>query len=297
MNIAITTPTGKVGRATTEVLMKSGASVTLLARNPQKVAHFTRLGAKVKQGSLEDEAFVLEATRGADVLFWVTPPQYVATDMRVYQERLGRIAAAAVRAVGIERVVHLSSIGAQHLQRVGPISGLGAIEQTLNQTAAHVSHLRPTFFMENFFMHLQSIATGRRIAMPLPGSLKMPAIATRDIGQVAAARILDVQWTGRSVLELVGPSLHSLEESVQILGKAIGTPISFVTASDEQTKAAMLGMGMSENVADLMLEMYAAFRQNRVAPEGQPRITTTTLEQWAAEVFRPAYQQVAQATA
>ena len=63
MSIVITTPTGHIGSKLAEKLLDAGAEVTLLARNPDKVAGFAARGAKVAQGSLEDEAFVVAATR------------------------------------------------------------------------------------------------------------------------------------------------------------------------------------------------------------------------------------------
>jgi hypothetical protein len=54
----------------------------------------------------------------------------------------------------------------------------------------------------------------------------------------------------------------------------------------------MLGMGISASVADGFLEMYQGFNQGLSAPTQarSPATTTaTTLEQFAAAVFAPAF--------
>ena len=79
MKVAVTTPTGNIGRVVTDKLLDAGADVTLLVRDPGKVRAFTERGAETEAGSLDDGEYVKKATAGAECLFWVTPPNYAAT--------------------------------------------------------------------------------------------------------------------------------------------------------------------------------------------------------------------------
>ena len=97
MKIVVTTPTGNIGKALTGHLMEAGHEVVLPCRNPDKVEDFTRRGARAVKGSLEDQAYLTETLRGADALFWLTPPDFEAADFRAQQNRLGRAAAGAIR--------------------------------------------------------------------------------------------------------------------------------------------------------------------------------------------------------
>ena len=115
-------------------------------------------------------------------------------------------------------------------------------------------------------------------------------IATADIAKAAADRILDATWTGRSVIEIVGPEELTFEGAARTLGAAVGKELKHVTTTPEQTREAMIGMGLSANVADTMLEMYGAFTDGTVAPEGGPQQTETTLKTFAEKVFRPAME-------
>lgn len=290
MKIAVTTPTGNIGRALADLLLDAGREVILLARQPDKVKPMVDRGAIVHQGSLEDRNFVIEATRGADVLFWLTPNDYGSNNLHAYQNMLGDNAVAAIKANKIARVVDVSSVGAHHATGTGPVVGLHDIEKKLEATGAHVTHLRPGYFMENFLMSAQGIASNNAVFLPLPGTARVPFIATSDIATAAADRILDESWTGHSVIELVGPEEMSFDEAATTLGEAVGKQITHVETTPEQTRDALTSMGVHENTAELFLELYAGMREGKLSPETPPKTGTTTLGAFANEVFRPTFE-------
>src|SRR4028119_1297471 len=108
MRTAATTPTGNVGGRVVERLLESDAEVVVLARHPERLPEAVRARAQVRQGTLEDADFVHQATAGADALFLLVPPHATTDDWEGFQLGIGRIAADAVRANGIGRVVVLS---------------------------------------------------------------------------------------------------------------------------------------------------------------------------------------------
>jgi uncharacterized protein YbjT (DUF2867 family) len=290
MKIAIIAPSGNIGRPLTARLLDAGTEVTLLARTPAKVKDFEERGARVLEGSLADQAFVTEATGGSDALFWLTPPDFASTDHRAYQKRLGENAAAAIKANSISRVVNLSSTGAQLPTGAGPVSGLHHVENLLNAVARNITHLRPGFFMENFLGQLDSIKNMGSVFMPVSGDFRTPMIATRDIAEAAAKRLLDRSWTGRTVLALHGPADLSLNEAAATLSEAIEMPVAHVKVTPVEAREALLGMGASPNVADEMVELYTSWDQGLFKPAEHrtgETTTPTTLAEFASEVLRP----------
>jgi uncharacterized protein YbjT (DUF2867 family) len=187
-------------------------------------------------------------------------------------------------------VVNLSSIGAELESGAGPISGLHDVEGLLDDAGASTTHLRPGFFFENLLWQMDAIRSSRAIALPVSGDRRCPMIATRDIGRVAADRLADGGWTGQSVEELHGPAELSFNEVAEILSEALGRKITFVRCEPQQMRQAIIEHGVSENVADAMLEMYAALEAGKLRST-QPRrrrITTpTTLAEFAHEVLAP----------
>ena len=293
MRIAVTAPTGNVGRPLVARLLEAGAGdgLVLLARHPGKLAHAASLGAAVRAGSLQDAAFVAEATRGADVLFWLTPPHYAAPDLRAYYGGLGRHAAAAIEANRIPRVVHLSSTGAQLERGTGPIVGLHDVETLLDAACPNVTHLRPAAFFQNFFWQVPSIREMGAIFLPVAGSARSAMVDTRDVAAVAAERLLDSGWTGRTTRGLHGPADLGYDEAAAIISSAAGRRVAHVQVTPEQARDALLGMGMSPGAADAMLELYRAVNDGTIVSE-EPRsletTTPTTFAEFAREILAPA---------
>jgi uncharacterized protein YbjT (DUF2867 family) len=292
MKIAITTPSGHVGSAATDYLLDFGGDiqVKLLARRRQNLDRFVRRGAEVAIGSQDDKEFMASATRDVDALLWVTPPGFGSDDVRALQNRVGKAAAFAIRSNQIPRVVNLSSIGANLSSGVGPINGLYDVEGLLDDVTDNITHLRPGFFFENLLMQLETIKHWGRFSLPISGSRRYPMIATRDIGRVAAERLADTNWSGQYIRELHGPADLSFDEVAQILSHTLGIKIVYVQCNRQQARKALLESAMSENLADLILEMYDAVESGTLQPlePRSPQTTTpTTLIEFAREIIFP----------
>ena len=232
---------------------------------PDKLTDFIKRGAETVIGAQDDVDYLCKATQGVDALFWATPPGYGSDNVRAFQNRLGAAAAKAIQTNKIARVVNLSSIGADLESGNGPIGGLHDIEGLLNKTACHVTHLRPGFFFENLLWQLDSIRKWGRISLPLSGSTRYPMLATRDIGRVAATRLASTTWTGQVVQELHGPVDLCFREVAEILAQVLGRKIVYIKCDRQEMRDIMLKNAMSENAADLMLEMYEAVEAGTIA--------------------------------
>lgn len=292
MKIAITTPTGHVGSAVADFLLDFGDDfdVILLARRPEGLRRFTERGGQMQIGSLDDAAFLTRATQDVDALFWVTPPGYGSYDVRAFQNRLGNAAATAVRTNHIARVVNLSSIGAQLSSGVGPINGLHDVEKWLDDATGNIAHLRPGFFFENLLWQVDSMRKLGKISAPLSGTQRYPMVATQDIGRIAVRRLMDCKWSGHCVREIHGPADLSFDEAAGILSKVLDRKIAYVKCDPQEMRHVLLGNAISENAADLMLEMYDAVETGRLFPV-QPRsaetTTPTTLAEFAHDKILP----------
>jgi uncharacterized protein YbjT (DUF2867 family) len=291
MKIAVTTPTGHVGKVVADLLLNAGKdSVKLLCRRPEKLRASVEQGAQIAVGSMDDADYLIRATQGCDAMLCVTPPAYGSDNLRGFQNRVGKAMAAAVRANKIARVVNLSSIGAQWSSGVGPINGLHDVENWINDAATNVIHLRAGFFFENFLAQLEAIRNGGRISWPLPGSCRYPMIATRDIGRVAADLLRDGTWSGGRVRELHGPTDLSFDGAAEILSEALGRKIEYVRCEPREMRQMILDNAVSENIANLLLEMYDAIETGRLraTQRRSPETTTpTTLAEFAQDVIAP----------
>lgn len=290
MSIVITAPTGNIGSKLTDRLLDAGADVTLIARHPDKLSRAAARGAKVAQGSQEDEAFVVAATRGASALFWLTPPNFATSDFRTYQRRMGTIVARAITVNKIQRVVHLSSIGAQLGQGVGPVNGLHDIEKSIDAVATNVTHLRPGGFMENVLMSLDTIKTAGAMFLPVKSTSKVPMVATGDIAEAVARLLLDGSWSGKRAVTLYGPEELGYGDVAATLTEVLGKPVSHVQVTPDQARQAMLGLGLTADMADQYLELYDAFDTGRIVqglPANPDLRGATMFKEFAIKVIKP----------
>jgi uncharacterized protein YbjT (DUF2867 family) len=292
--IAITGATGNTGRPAAEALLAMGESVRAIGRDAKKLGPLVQKGAEAFAGNAEDAAFLTKAFEGAGAVYLLLPPDVGQPDMRAFQERLSDAYAAAVAAARVPYAVTLSSIGAQHSEKTGPIVGLHNLEQKLNRIPGlNVLHLRPGFFMENFFMSMQPLRSMGVLAGGLPGDVPMAMIAAKDIGTYAAGRLAAQDFVGSSTQELHGQRDIMMKEAATIIGKAIGKPeLKYMQVPFMMLEPALVQMGMPKSTAALMIEMWKGSIAGLVAPQ-EPRTpkntTPTTLESFVTEVFAPVF--------
>lgn len=284
----ITGAIGKTGRLVTESLLAKGNKVRVISRSAEHLRPLVDKGAEAFVGSVSDSNAMIQAFRGANAAYLMTPPNYTADDPRGYQNEVGKAYADAIRYSGVAYAVNLSSVGA-HVPEggAGPISGLHEVEQHLNQLQhLNVVHLRAAFFMENFLSSIPLIKNRNMIGMSLQKDLKIPMIDTEDIAEYASRLLYRLDFSGHSTRELLGAGDYSMEEATRMIGKAIGKDdLSYVRFTYEQAEQAMISMGISLAVAQSLGEMNRAFDEGRVQPQEErsaENTTPTTFEKFAA---------------
>ncbi len=291
--IVVTTPTGNIGHVVTQELIKARADVAVIVRDPAKLPPDVRNEATVHQGDMYDTAFVQAATANADALFWLTPPDFHAPEWKALYDKSARVAAAAVSANRIPHVVHVSSGGADRAEGWGPVSFIQTVENALAATGANVLHLRAGYFYENFLGYVGPIRDQGAMYLPIPADVSYPLIATRDIGQVAARKLLSRDWTGNTVLGLHGPaSQPTFGQAAQIIGDAVGKPVQYIQVPMDAVRDQFTQMGMSSSVVKGYTELLGALARGEqpLEPRTPETTTPTTLQEWAAEVMRPMVQ-------
>jgi len=291
MNIAITGPTGNIGHKLVHELLNDGAhNLVLLARSPEKLQPEQSRGAHLIAGDLADSAYFERATEGVDALFAMIPPHFAAEDFRAYQNRIVDAGVHAVRRQEIPHVVLLSSIGGHLKEGTGPILGLHDAEEKYASVAQRLTILRPSYFMENFLMHLDAIQKTGTIFLPVPGEARLPMIATGDIASVAAHRIVEAGSPGVQVVPLHGPRDYSFAEAARILGRSLGAELQHVEVTPEQARESLKGMGASDDASAKMVEMHQAIASGHLQAEHprSPETTTpTTFEIFVEETVKP----------
>ncbi|UOQ97942.1 NmrA family NAD(P)-binding protein [Hymenobacter sp. 5317J-9] len=293
--ITVLGATGNIGTALVHHLIGQGHHVTAVARPSARLDALQQAGATTQAGDAHDVAFLTEALRGADAAFLMIPPNVTAPDVLAHMQQIGEATARAVRDAGVRQVVHLSSIGAEQPAGTGPVVGLHHQEARLNAIAGlAVAHLRPAYFMENLLANVGMVQHMGIIGSATRPDVAFPMVATRDIAAKAAELLAGPALEGQTVHYLLGPRDYSMAEATSILGQAIGRPeLPYVPFPYADARQGMVGAGLSENMADLYIEMTQHINEEKSMTKG-PRTsestTPTTLEAFAQTVFAPAFE-------
>jgi uncharacterized protein YbjT (DUF2867 family) len=289
MRIVVTTPTGHIGSRVVERLLAAKADVTVFVRDAKKLADTVRSRVRVETGELEDPDAVVRAFKGAERAFVLVPPNGTATDWPEWMRRVGRHCAEAIAVNKISHAVLISSFGAGQ-PRLGPITWLADVEESIQAAAPNALILRCGYFMENLLQFVPTLRASSVMYNPLPPAVGQPMVATHDIGDVAASKLLDRTWSGQRIIGVLGPADVTMAEAATIIGRAIGRQVTYVQVPVEAAVDAMIKMGLSEGVATGYGDMLRGLSTPGIG--GEPRTpetpTPTTLEEFARTVIRPA---------
>jgi uncharacterized protein YbjT (DUF2867 family) len=290
----VTGATGNTGNVVAKALLSRGEKVRVIGRTAERLKALAAEGAEPFAAELTDAAGVTKAFVGAKAVYVMLPPNPTNSDYRSFQNRVTDAIVAALRSTGVTHAVTLSSIGADKPDKTGPVEGVHYLEQQLNCIdALNVLHLRAGYFMENTLAQIGIIQKMGMAVGPLRPDLKLPMVATRDIGEAAADVLLSLDFRQKQTRELLGQRDISMNEVAQSIGSAIGKPgLRYIQAPDEQVRPALVQLGMSSNVAGLILEMSAALNLGHMRALEQrsaKNTTPTSYETFVREEFLPRY--------
>src|SRR5690242_20041010 len=286
--------TGNTGSVITNSLLLKGEKVRVVGRDAARLERFVRRGAEAFTADVNDAAALAAAFSGARAAYLMLPPSMTAQDYRANQERESDAIAKAVKESGLRYAVHLSSYGAHVPEGTGPVTGLHSSEEKLNAiNDLNVLHLRAAYFMENNLTAIDMIRGMGLFGHALLPDLKLPMMATRDVGDYAAQRLLDLDFSGKQTRELLGQRDLSMAEATAIIARGIGKPdLRYEQFPYDQVQQVLEQMGMPPKKAAVYIEMFNAINAGVLAaqePRSRENTTPTSFEEFVQDVFAPAY--------
>jgi len=290
--------TGNIGSVITKKLLEKGEKVRVVGRNPGRLQQYVHRGAEAFVADVKNPEALTKALTGVRAAFLMMPPEMTSPDCRADQELESYAISVAARNSGLQYAVNLSCIGAQAPSGTGSILGQHDCERKLNAVERlNVLHLRPAYFMENHLLSIEMIQMMGIFGGALKPDLKIPMIATRDIGACAAERLLNLDFSGKQTQELLGERELSMNEAAAIISRGIGKPdLRYLQFTYEQVEQALVRMKVPAKTAASVIEMFEGMNNGIVAgmePRSVANTTATSLETFVKEVFAPAYQGIA----
>jgi uncharacterized protein YbjT (DUF2867 family) len=290
--IVVTTPTGNIGQQLLENILDSGEPIRVIARDPSRLLEKTRKRVEVVQGSHGNINVVNQAFSGADSVFWVVPPQPQSESVEAAYVGFARPACDAFRSQGVGRVVGVSALGRglAVARNAGLVTASLAMDDLIASTGVSYRALTMPSFMDNILRQIEPIKSRGMFFSPISGDRKLPTCATRDIAAVAAKLLLDPSWSGQTSVPVLGPEDLSFNDMAQIMSEVLGKPVRFQQISFETFKARLIEQGVSEAMAQGVVDMMAAVNEglNNAEPRTPQSTSPTSFRQWCEEVLKPA---------
>jgi len=291
--ILVTTPTGNIGRRITDHLLAADVPTRLFVRNENALSVVAKAKAEVYIGDLADSESLRAALHGVQAVFYLAPPNLAAESFIQWYRRLGATLIDALKHEPVPRIVFLSSAGVHLRDTLGPITALGALEGMLRDAVRHVVFLRAGYFMENFLASLSTIAHDGMLYNALSPTTPIPMVATRDIADVATRWLRSGDWTGHEVVGVHGPADRTMDDAARVFSEVLGRSVQYQQVSPEAVADGLVSMGATPGVAAdyaAMVGGLAHYGPDYIAePRTGATTTATSLETFAHEVLRPAY--------
>jgi uncharacterized protein YbjT (DUF2867 family) len=287
--------TGHTGSIVAERLLAKREKVRAVGRDARKLDRLKQQGAEAFIGDVTDANAMARAFSGAEAGYLMVPPNMSSPNVLAHTQRVNDALAGALEKNGVRYAVALSSIGADKADKTGPVVGLRSLEQKLEAVPGlNAIFLRAGYFMENILPQVGIIQQLGKMVGPVRSDLALPMIATRDIGAAAGELLARRDFQGMQRRELHGARDITYAQVAKVIGAAIGKPdLAYQQLPAAQIKPALTQMGMSPNMADLLVEMSDALNSGHMRalePRSAQNTTPTTIETFIAEVFVPAYR-------
>jgi NADH dehydrogenase len=298
--------TGFLGHRVVQHLLDRGFKVWAASRHPERMPVPLRrdaVGTEPIEADVHDEASVAAALAGAYAVVNAVS-LYVERGGRetfhaVHVEAAARIARLA-REAGVERLIHVSGIGADPASSSDYIRARGEGETVVHEAFPGATVVRPSVM---FAPDDQFLTTLARLLRTLPifplfgtGQTRLQPVHVDDVAEAIAHILGSAAGVGHSCYELGGPRSYTYAELLRNITDRIGTrarllPIPFAlwhaTALVSET---ILGATLTRSQVALMRrdnvasQQLPGLRNLNIAPTPLEDVVLTIAE---GEVGRP----------
>jgi len=261
---------GAVGRTVTELLLKHGNAVRAMVRSEDERGQALRdMGAEVVVGDLLDLDSMHRAIAGCETMYFgmSVSDTYLAATVNI---------AAVAKHHGVKAFINMSQMTVSQMSitetTASPQHKLQWLsEQALNWSGLPVVHVRPTVFLEGFFLTLtqDSVRQSNQIRLPF-GEGKTAPVAAEDVARVVVTLLENPQPHIGKIYHLTGPESENMNFYAQEYSKALGRTITYQDIRVGPWRDALLEHRWPAHVVDhlaVMADLHRAGRFDRMSDE------------------------------
>lgn len=287
---------GAIGRTLTQLLIGQGHSVRAMVRKEDERAEALRaMGAEVVIGNLLDLADMHRIIQGCESIYFgmSVSDAYLAATVNV---------AAVARHHGVKAFVNMSQMTLSQMSITettdSPQHKLHWLaEQALEWSGLPVINVRPTVFLEGFFLRFsaQSVKQDNQIRLPF-GNGKTSPIAADDVARAVAAILSSPGVHIGKTYHLTGPRSENMDFYAQEYAQALGRPITYQDVPLAPWRETLVQAGLPIHLINhlsVMADLHRAGRYDRQSDDvltltGQPPTSVADFVRRHAAAFTPA---------
>ena len=220
------------------------------------------MGAEVVVGDLLDLDSMHRAIAGCETMYFSLSisDAYLAATVNT---------AAVAKHHGVKAFINMSQMTVSEMSitetTASPQHKLQWLsEQALNWSGLPVVHVRPTIFLEGFFLTLtpDSVRQSNEIRLPF-GDGKTSPVAAEDVARVVATLLEKPQPHIGKVYNLTGPQSENMHFYAQEYSRALGRTITYKDIPVESWRDALLERGFPVHLVSHLATMADLHRAGR----------------------------------
>lgn len=277
---------GRVGSAAVDKLLQRGAAVKGVVRNEEKTKGLKSRGADAAVADAHNLPALKVALRDGETLFALTPETGQEENVLGDTNDILTNYRAALAASGIQKVVGLSSMGAQHREGTGNLVMSYMLEHAFDGLSLTRVSIRPAYYFSNWLGYLESAGESGVLPTFFPVDLKIPMICPSDVGQFAAEILLNSD-RDMTIYELSGPASLSSADVAKAFSEVFDKEIKARQIPRNQWEQTLQSIGFSADGIRNFIEMTEAVISGKSGPEGRGTVSAqadTTLQEYLEKV-------------
>lgn len=238
----------------------SGVMRALRARGERVIGVSHQAGAEspdVVHADVNDVGSLRAAFRRGRRALLLNPPGDVVLDTDAVERGTVRHILAALEGSGLEKVVAVSTGGAQPGERLGDLNVLWELEQGLARQPIPAAINRGAYYYSNWDGQIDAVRESGELQSMFPADLPIPMVAPEDLGQAAAERLVS-GLDDVGVRSIEGPARLTSHQVADVFARVLDRKVTLVVTPREQWEAAFRSMGFSAEAAASYARMTAA---------------------------------------
>lgn len=275
--------TGYVGSATAEALLARGERVTVVTRDADHASDMHRKGAEIAEADANDVASLRAALRRGRRALLLNPPADVATDTDAVERSTVRCILDALDGSDLEKVVAISTGGAQSGERLGDLNVLWELEEGLRGQPVPAAINRGAYYMSNWDDQLDSVRRTGTLSTMFPADLPIPMVAPADLGRAAAARLMS-GTDDVGVRHVEGPRDYTCNDVAAAFASALSRPVTVNVTPRDRLEEAFQSLGFSKAAATSYARMTAVSIDGGFERAGAPSRGSVELGTYIAQL-------------